>query len=114
MKRILLIVGLVLGSVTYANAGCIGPVIMGECKGQVVPWDTHPNVRDREPSPAPPDSTGIKEILRFKEKILSLLTPLVGGMLTTRTGLITIPTSSPNHSTLCPHNSSLSEAFGRW
>jgi len=25
-----------------AHAGCIGPVIMGECKGSTVPYDTHP------------------------------------------------------------------------
>ncbi len=31
-----------------AGAGCIGPVIAGECKGAVVEWDTHPQ-RDRHP-----------------------------------------------------------------
>lgn len=36
-----------------AQAGCIGPVIMGECEGSEVPWDTHPNGYE-EPRPASP------------------------------------------------------------
>jgi len=37
---------------TLAFAGCIGPVIMGECQGQVVQWDTHPQGASNVP-PAP-------------------------------------------------------------
>lgn len=36
-----------------ATAGCIGPVIMGECQGLIVPWDTHPQGPSNMP-PAPP------------------------------------------------------------
>jgi hypothetical protein len=36
-----------------AFAGCIGPVIMGECKGQVVQWDTHPQGPSRDPPAGP-------------------------------------------------------------
>ena len=37
-----------------AQAGCIGPVIMGECTGQAVPWDTHQDaVEVQRPSPPP-------------------------------------------------------------
>lgn len=36
------IAALLLTATTKAAAGCIGPVIMGTCQGQSVPWDTHP------------------------------------------------------------------------
>ena len=36
-----------------AFAGCIGPVIMGECKGQSVQWDTHPQGPSNTPPPGP-------------------------------------------------------------
>ena len=29
-------------------AGCIGPVIMGECKGQSVKWDTHAGQNNKQ------------------------------------------------------------------
>lgn len=32
-------------------AGCIGPIIMGECKGQSVPFDTHPQGPSQTPPP---------------------------------------------------------------
>ena len=35
----------------YSHAGCIGPVIMGECKGAVVPYDTHHDGISRQPAP---------------------------------------------------------------
>lgn len=41
-----------LVSVRVAQAGCIGPVIMGECKGADVPWDTHPLGRQHPEPPA--------------------------------------------------------------
>ena len=35
-----------------ASGGCIGPVIMGQCEGQSVPWDTHvPAYREERPAP---------------------------------------------------------------
>lgn len=35
------------------SAGCIGPIIMGECKGSVVEWDTHPlDYKESYPAPA--------------------------------------------------------------
>jgi hypothetical protein len=40
-----------LAGTGVANAGCIGPVIMGECEGQDVPWDTR---LPSEQHPAPP------------------------------------------------------------
>jgi hypothetical protein len=36
-----------------ATAGCIGPVIMGECKGQIVQSDTHPQGPSNTPPAAP-------------------------------------------------------------
>lgn len=55
---ILLIIMLFLLIILYvpkeAVAGCIGPVIMGRCQGQEVPWDTHPMPEYREQRPAPP------------------------------------------------------------
>jgi hypothetical protein len=36
-----------------AWAGCSGPVIMGECKGQIVPFDTHPQGTSNTPPAAP-------------------------------------------------------------
>jgi hypothetical protein len=41
-----------LGMPLSAVAGCIGPVIMGECKGEIVPWDTHPHGQSNNPPPA--------------------------------------------------------------
>jgi hypothetical protein len=41
-----------LVSARAAQAGCIGPVIMGECKGQDVPWDTHPPGEQHTEPPA--------------------------------------------------------------
>lgn len=35
------------------SAGCIGPVIMGECQGQAVQWDTHPQGPSNTPPAAP-------------------------------------------------------------
>ena len=35
------------------SAGCIGPVIMGECKGQIVQFDTHPQGPSNTPPAAP-------------------------------------------------------------
>ena len=35
-----------------AEAGCIGPVIMGKCQGQQVPWDTH-TAAPKHPNPPP-------------------------------------------------------------
>ncbi len=48
-----LAVGFVLLLATSARAGCIGPVIMGDCKGQEVPWDTHEQV-NQQPRADPP------------------------------------------------------------
>ncbi len=36
-----------------ASAGCVGPTIMGECKGQIVHWDTHPQGQSDTPPAAP-------------------------------------------------------------
>lgn len=51
MRIILVLAALGLTWSGSAVGGCIGPVIMGECKGSQVPWDTHP--------PAQPDMGGI-------------------------------------------------------
>lgn len=46
MKRLmLLIIG--LGMSSQVSAGCIGPVIMGECKGSVTPFDDPDQDGDR-------------------------------------------------------------------
>jgi hypothetical protein len=43
---------LALGALSStAWAGCIGPVIMGECQGSSVPWDTHPAGVPASPQP---------------------------------------------------------------
>ena len=34
-----------------AEAGCIGPVIAGECEGGDVPWDTHTDCQIRQDAP---------------------------------------------------------------
>jgi len=52
MKRISIVL-FVLCIPFSAFAGCIGPVIMGECKGQIVPWDTHPQGPSNEPVAGP-------------------------------------------------------------
>jgi len=40
------ITAIVLAAIPYAaTAGCIGPVIMGECKGTVTPFDTNAGVQ---------------------------------------------------------------------
>lgn len=45
--------GLFYGFVLNVNAGCIGPIIMGECKGSLVKWDTHPfDYQENNPAPA--------------------------------------------------------------
>jgi len=58
--------------IPQAAAGCIGPVIMGECKGQQVPWDSHPPGY-QEKSPAPPgfywDKRGTKSQKQHPEWI---------------------------------------------
>lgn len=36
-----------------SSAGCIGPVIMGKCEGQEVPFSTHQNP-GQDPGQAPP------------------------------------------------------------
>lgn len=43
MKLTILVVFAILVLASAAGAGCIGPVILGECTGQPVPWDTHPD-----------------------------------------------------------------------
>lgn len=53
MKRITLVL-IALTAPISAYAGCIGPTIMGECKGQVVQWDTHP----QGPTDTPPAAPG--------------------------------------------------------
>ena len=40
-----------LAPLSPANAGCVGPVIMGQCHGSEVPWDTHADPKDRLPDP---------------------------------------------------------------
>lgn len=55
-RSVLALLGfLAVGSwaVAPAEGGCIGPVIMGQCEGSEVPWDTHPP-QEAEPRPAPP------------------------------------------------------------
>lgn len=42
-----------LAAPLFAYAGCIGPVIMGECTGQIVQWDTHPQGTSNTPPAAP-------------------------------------------------------------
>jgi hypothetical protein len=53
LKRRAAIVFAILATPFGAMAGCIGPVIMGECKGQMVEWDTHPQGASNAPPPAP-------------------------------------------------------------
>lgn len=55
MRRTL---GLTIATLLFATeslAGCIGPVIMGQCSGGEVPWDTSQPVpgRQREPDAGP-------------------------------------------------------------
>lgn len=52
MKTVLAI-GFVLLLGTPAIAGCIGPIIMGHCKGREVPWDTH-SLAGQRPHRDPP------------------------------------------------------------
>ncbi|HWR76513.1 MAG TPA: hypothetical protein VN283_04805 [Thiobacillus sp.] len=52
MKRVMLFL-VALAIPIAASAGCIGPVIMGECKGQIVQWDTHPQGPFDTPPAAP-------------------------------------------------------------
>jgi hypothetical protein len=54
MKRITLVL-IALTAPISAYAGCIGPTIMGECQGQIVQWDTHP----QGPSGTPPALPGM-------------------------------------------------------
>lgn len=54
MKHLILVL-LALVTSFNASAGCVGPVIMGECKGEIVPWDTHPLGQASTPA-APPGS----------------------------------------------------------
>ena len=55
MKALKIHLGLGLALVLGANsaqAGCIGPTIMGKCQGSEVLWDTHP-IDQRHPDPPP-------------------------------------------------------------
>lgn len=52
--RVITLAIAVLLSPNAAFAGCIGPVILGDCKGQIVEWDTHP----QGPSHTPPATSG--------------------------------------------------------
>ncbi len=45
------LLGVLIVGAGSASAGCIGPVINGQCEGQAVPWDTHP---PQEQHPDPP------------------------------------------------------------
>lgn len=54
MKTIVIVAGVFLLIAGPVQAGCIGPVIMGVCQGQQVPWDTHPDAGQvLRPSPPP-------------------------------------------------------------
>jgi hypothetical protein len=72
MRYLILILGLILIGVSEVGAGCIGPVINGECKGREVPWDTHPPGYQEE-RPAPPgfywDHRGTKRQQKHPEWI---------------------------------------------
>jgi hypothetical protein len=71
-KTAVLGLGLVLLAGTgVAKAGCIGPVIMGECKGQDVPWDTHEPGTEHPDPPAGSywDWRGTTEQQRYPENV---------------------------------------------
>lgn len=57
---------LLLATSSSIWAGCVGPVIMGECHGKVVPWDTSDHgtdVQRREPdADLAPREGGLGEI----------------------------------------------------
>ena len=57
MRSFLAILALLATSVDI-QAGCIGPVIMGKCEGEVVEWDTHPNGFKQAPTAFPHDRRG--------------------------------------------------------
>jgi hypothetical protein len=51
LSYVLIMSFLVIG-IREVRGGCIGPVIMGDCKGTTVPWDTHPSgYQERQPAP---------------------------------------------------------------
>lgn len=52
MKEVALIIAAFMTPIA-SHAGCIGPTIMGECKGQIVQFDTHPQGPSGTPPPPP-------------------------------------------------------------
>ena len=87
MTRVVFVIGVMvfLGMValavimmfaTSANAGCIGPVIMGECAGGEVPWDTHPDGERREE--APPGFYWDKRGTRDEQRYPGAINPFTG------------------------------------
>lgn len=77
MEKIILISVIIFLWVGQALAGCIGPVIMGKCQGQTVPWDTHQDPRYETPQ-APPGFYWDKRGTEYERKNPGLVDPFTG------------------------------------
>lgn len=77
MIRLIAVVIAAALAASPASAGCIGPVIMGECKGSEVPWDTHPPGYEEDRA-APPGFHWDKRGTRTQERHPEWVDPFTG------------------------------------